>query len=490
MGLAVRNCCSWLLLLAVVYGPGFGCSGDGALVRHRRQSDWWRNNQRVVPGQSQGSSRGGSGGTYPGTNAVYGFGASRGGAQRVSTGGRAGGMLRQQPPTVISSSSPISVQCEEDRMVVSVMMDFYGNGKLVKSSDLSLGPQGCKPNTQSADEVIFQISLQDCGNTVQMMQDWVIYATNLTYSPTSSIPIIRTNPAVVPIMCYYYRHANVSSKAIEPTWVPFSTTVSIEERLSFSLRLMTEDWSGPRSSPIYQLGDILYIEASVDTQNHVGLILYIDRCVTTISPDPTSAPNYGLIEENGCLVDGMQDDSSSAFITPRVEPDKLQFTVDAFRFLGNDASLIYITCYLRAAATTQVPDAMTKACSYSKATQSWSAVEGPSSICQCCGTGTCSNPTALVSGGRGRFGRPRGKRDVLDEPHTEEGQTVTTLGPLLVIGPSQRDVSAAVTREESAPAELWVLVAVGCLSLLVVIVCAVFIGKSLKKPHYVLSVKK
>ena len=67
---------------------------------------------------------------------------------------------------------------------------------------------------------------------------------------------------------------------------------------------------------------------------------------------------------------------------------------------------------------------------------------------------------------------------------------MTTLGPLLLIGPSQRDVAAVVTREESAPAELWVLVAVGCLSLLVVMVCAVFIGKSLKKPQYVLSVKK
>ncbi|CAI9612215.1 unnamed protein product [Staurois parvus] len=82
-----------------------------------------------------------------------------------------------------------------------------------------------------------------------MIRDWVIYTTNLTYSPTSSIPIIRTNPAVVPIMCFYYRHGNVSSQAIKPTWVPFSTTVSSEERLSFSLVLMTEDWSGPRVLP-------------------------------------------------------------------------------------------------------------------------------------------------------------------------------------------------------------------------------------------------
>ncbi|XP_018421319.1 PREDICTED: zona pellucida sperm-binding protein 3-like [Nanorana parkeri] len=368
-------------------------------------------------------------------------------------------------------------------MVVNVQRDFYATGKLVQPTDLSLGPQRCQPNTQSTDAVIFQISLQDCGNTVQMTQDWVIYSTNLTYSPTSSIPIIRTNPAVVPIICYYYRHGNVSSKAIKPTWLPFSTTVSSEERLSFSLRLMTENWSGPRSSTVFQLGEIFYIEASVDTQNHMDLILYVDRCVATIAPDIGSTPSYDIIADNGCLVDGVQEDSSSAFIAPRISSDKLQFTVDAFRFLGADVSLIYITCFLRAAAATQVPDSLNKACSYNKAIKSWSAVEGPSNICQCCETLTCHTTNMLPpAGGRSRFGRPRafGKREALDEPNIE-GETVTILGPLLVTGPKQRDVALAVIKEESAPVELWLMVAIGCLSLLVVLACAVFIGKSLRK---------
>ncbi|XP_018427661.1 PREDICTED: zona pellucida sperm-binding protein 3-like [Nanorana parkeri] len=347
-------------------------------------------------------------------------------------------------------------------MMVRVYRNFYGTGKLVNPSDLSLGPQRCKPDSQSTEMVVFQVKLQDCGNAVQMTQDWVIYTTNLTYSPTSLIPIIRTNPAVVPIICYYYRHANVSREPIKPTWLPFSTTVSLEERLSFSLRLMAEDWSGPRSSPIFELGQILYIEASVDTRNHMNLILYVDRCVATISPDMTSAPSYDIITDNGCLVDGVQDDSSSTFIAPRISSDKLQFTVDAFRFLGADVSLIYITCFLRAAAATQVPDSRNKACSYNKVTKSWFAVEGPSPVCQCCERLTCL-PTAVIppmsAGGRSRFGRPRsfGKREALDEPNLE-GQTVTTLGPLLVTGPKQRLVTLSVKKEESAPVELWQIV--------------------------------
>ncbi|KAM5126686.1 zona pellucida sperm-binding protein 3-like [Mantella aurantiaca] len=482
MGLVMKIWCSWWLLL-VYGGSGFGF--DGVLVRHERQADWWRNYQRAVPGQ--GSPRWGS---RVSNHHEDKFGIPKERDPWGSLGGHAGGMPRQQPQ---SGSSPIGVQCGEDIMVVNVQRDLYGNGKLVKPSDLSLGPQRCQANHQSTDTLVtFQVNLQDCGNALQMTQDWMIYTTNLTYSPTSSIPIIRTNPAVVPIMCYYYRHGNVSSKAVNPTWIPFSTTVSSEERLSFSLRLMTEDWSGPRSSPIFQLGEILYIEASVDTQNHVDLILYIDRCVATLSPDAGSAHSYDIIADNGCLVDGIQDDSSSAFITPRVTPDKLRFTVDAFRFLGRDSSLIYITCYLRSAAASQVPDPMNKACSYSKATTSWSAVEGPSNICQCCDmTGSCSNPSTLTAEGRSRLGRPRGfGKRALDEPHMEKGQTVSTLGPLLVIGPKQSDITAALTQEEPAPAELWVLVAVGGVSLLVVIGCAVFIEKSLKNPRNVLSVEQ
>ncbi|XP_018431333.1 PREDICTED: zona pellucida sperm-binding protein 3-like [Nanorana parkeri] len=481
MGLWVRS--SWLLL-ALVFWPGFGLAGDGALVRQGRQSEWWRSHQGPVP--SRGSARRGFTELYWGGNEpVVGFGALRGESQ---LGGR-DGMLRQ---LLQSRSSPISVQCGEDIMVVSVKRDLYGNGKLVRPSDLSQGPQRCKPDPQSTDRVvIFQNGLQDCGNTVQTFQDWLIYTTNLTYSPTSSITIIRTNPAVVPILCYYYRHGNVSSKAVKPTWIPFSTTVTSEERLSFSLQLMTEDWSGPRSSPIFQLGDVLYIEASVDTRNHMNLVLYIDQCVATVSPDANSAPNYNIFIFCRCLMDGMQDDSSSAFITPRAQPDKLRFTVDAFRFLGVEVSLIYITCYLKAAAATQVPDSMTKACSYSKATTSWSAVEGPTSICQCCEMSTCSNPSGPIAGGRSRFGRPRafGKREAVTELNIEEGQKVTTLGPLIVIGPKQSDVAAAVTKEESPPLQLWVLVAIGCLSLLVVLVCVMFIRKSLTKSR-VLSVEQ
>ncbi|KAM4749246.1 zona pellucida sperm-binding protein 3-like, partial [Rhinophrynus dorsalis] len=277
-------------------------------------------------------------------------------------------------------------------MQVTVQRDLYGNGRLVKASDLTLGPRRCTPSSLSTDtDVIFQNGLQECGTVLQMTRDLLIYSTNLTYNPTPSrnSPIIRSNPATVPIQCYYHRHGNVSSKAIRPTWIPYSSTVSTEERLSFSLHIMSDDWRSKRTSNVFRLGEVFNIEASLDTENHVPMTIFIDSCVATLTPDINSSPRYEIINQNGCLVDGKQEDSSSAFVSPRPQPDKLQFTVDAFRFTGTDSSTIYITCNIRAAAISQDPDRMNKACSFSKTSNRWTAESGPTGICSCCETGNC-----------------------------------------------------------------------------------------------------
>ncbi|XP_063786861.1 zona pellucida sperm-binding protein 3-like [Pseudophryne corroboree] len=500
MGMCVRW--SWLLLVALVYGTGLASAGERVLVR-RQSGDWWRRHQssardsprgsHVVAAQpvsGLGSSRWGAqpvsglGSSRWGAQPVSGLGSSRWAAQPVSGWGspaRYDGGAAQSRQLAPPQNSPIRVQCGEDMMVVTVFRDLYGNGKLVKASDLSLGPQSCSPSPQSTDtSVVFKIGLQECGNAVQMMADWLIYTTSLTYTPTSpsGVPIIRTNPAVVPIQCFYPRHGNVSSNAIKPTWVPFSTTVSSEERLSFSLQLMMDDWSAPRPSSDFQLGDMFYIEASVNTQNHVPMMLFVDSCVATLSPDVQSTPNYALIAYNGCLVDGQQEDSSSSFISPRPEPDKLRFMVDAFRFTGIDVSLIYITCTLRAAAATQVPDPVNKACSYVKASSSWTAVDGSNTICQCCVTKNCAGTSrSLVS----PLGRPRriGKREVADGSTGEHG--LVTLGPLLVVGAGHVQASRMTT--ESGHLEQWVLVAIVLVSLVVLLGFLVLTVKRIFKRH-------
>ncbi|XP_075199340.1 zona pellucida sperm-binding protein 3-like [Anomaloglossus baeobatrachus] len=466
MELLVKWSC---LLVGLLYGPGFSSS----LVRHQRQSDAWRRNYQPGWGSSRGVGQ-------------HGAGSSRGNSWPSVSGwdNRYHGE-RQLRLLTQSPSSPISVQCGESNMVVMVNRDFYGNGKLVKPSDLTLGSQPCRAGPQSSDTtVIFDNSLEACGSDLEMTPEWLIYQINLRYTPSSSsnVPITRSNPALVPIQCYYPRHGNVSSNAIKPTWIPFSTTVTSEERLAFSLQLMTADFSAPTSVLVYSLGEILYIEASLDIQNHVPMILFVDRCMATITPDVNSRPSYDIISNNGCLMDSMEDDSSSVFVAPRPQANKLQFMVDAFRFTDSAASTIYITCTLRAAEINQTPDPMNKACSYNKASRSWTSVEGQSGICQCCTSRNC----ATTAGQRSQWGRQRGfqKRDV---GSSLEKHGLATLGPILVTGSRTNQVTGAGALKASRtgagpePLQLWVLVAIGSVTSVIVAVAFTVVGTCLLK---------
>uniref|UniRef100_A0A8C4YDJ6 Zona pellucida sperm-binding protein 3 n=1 Tax=Gopherus evgoodei TaxID=1825980 RepID=A0A8C4YDJ6_9SAUR len=229
---------------------------------------------------------------------------------------------------------------------------------------LSLGPAACRYTSLNAVEntMIFVAGLHECGSTLQMTPDSLVYSTSLNYNPTpaSNPVILRTNPAVIPIECHYPRKDNVSSKAIKPTWVPFSSTLSVEERLGFSLHLMNDDWGAERPSNGFQLGEVMHIQADVSTGNHVALRLFVDSCVATLTPDRDSSPRYAVIDFN--------DDTTSAFILRRTHLSP---------------GMIYITCHLKVTAAEQAPNSLNKACSFNK------AVEGTRDICRCCETGNC-----------------------------------------------------------------------------------------------------
>uniref|UniRef100_A0A8C3FMM0 Zona pellucida sperm-binding protein 3 n=1 Tax=Chrysemys picta bellii TaxID=8478 RepID=A0A8C3FMM0_CHRPI len=332
----------------------------------------------------------------------------------------------------VSLLRPVMVQCEEAQMVITVHRDLFGTGQLIKATDLSLGSAACQYTSLNAAEntVTFAAGLHECGSTLQMTPNSLVYSTSLFYNPTpASNPVIqRTSAAVIPVECHYPRKDNVSSRAIKPTWVPFSSTLSAEERLDFSLRLMNDDWSAERPSNGFQLGEVMHIQADVRTGNHVALRLFVDSCVATLGPDRDSSPRYAVIDFNGCLVDGRSDDTTSAFVSPRPRQDTLQFMVDVFRFAGDASDLIYITCHLKVTAAEQAPDALNKACSFNKAGNIWSPVEGTRQICSCCETGNCG-----LVGGQSRSVNPLDRWSGRRDSWGREDQADVVVGPLFIL---------------------------------------------------------
>uniref|UniRef100_UPI00398F8C5D zona pellucida sperm-binding protein 3-like n=1 Tax=Pristiophorus japonicus TaxID=55135 RepID=UPI00398F8C5D len=341
----------------------------------------------------------------------------------------------------VSPLQTVMVQCGEQNFLVRVQMDLFGTRHLIKAADLILGTAGCRPTgiyLQNS-TVLFDYGLHECGSTVKMTVDLLIYTTHLYYKPSPiGGVIVRTNSAVVPIECHYLRKRMVSSNAIEPTWVPFSSTKGAEGRLSFSLHLMTDDWSAQRASNIYHLGDLIHIEASVVTVSHMPLRLYIDRCVATLSSDQDSTPRYHIIDFNGCLLDSQGEDSFSSFVSHRDHRDKLQFNLDAFRFFEDARDLIFISCHLKVIAADQSPDSVNKACSFQKPANHWSLVneldlsmvQGSNEVCACCDGGNCRAPR-LQSGGRPHS---RDRREVLSEQGDLGSEVLLVMAVILAAG--------------------------------------------------------
>ncbi|KAJ8342382.1 hypothetical protein SKAU_G00323100 [Synaphobranchus kaupii] len=276
----------------------------------------------------------------------------------------------------------VTIQCGEDSIQLNVDVDLLGIGNLIQPSDITLG--SCGPAGQDHSHLLFETELHGCDSTLMMTEDTLVYTFALLYQPKAlgATPIIRTNAAVVGVQCHYMRLHNVSSNALKPTWIPYHSTLSAEDLIMFSLRLMADDWQLERTSNVFFLGDIINIEASVIQANHVSLRVFMDTCVATLEPNMDSIPSYDFIYDQGCLMDSKLTSSRSEFLS-RITDDKLQVKLDAFRFAQETRSQIYIFCHLR--ATAALPDSEGKACHFHQ--KGWISASGNDQVCSCCDTG-------------------------------------------------------------------------------------------------------
>ncbi|XP_064823955.1 zona pellucida sperm-binding protein 3-like [Oncorhynchus masou masou] len=282
----------------------------------------------------------------------------------------------EQPPLQQTVSRPVRVEtvavtCHSDYMEIIVKADLFKLGNLIDVDDLRLGveqyqdQEPCRATASAAgDEYRIFAALSDCGTKHMLNEDSLIYANLLRYTPrTTPDGVIRMAGAVIPIECHYERKYSLDSSSLQPTWIPFTATVSAEDTLQFSLKLMTSDWLYERGSGVYFLGDPINIEASVRVAHHTRLRVFVSSCVATLDPESNSVPRYVFIEGDGCLSDSQLPGSRSGFMH-RTQDHKLGFHIDAFRFYQEDRAELYITCHLMAVPVMDHAEPSNKACSF------------------------------------------------------------------------------------------------------------------------------
>ncbi|XP_054615675.1 zona pellucida sperm-binding protein 3-like [Dunckerocampus dactyliophorus] len=302
---------------------------------------------------------------------------------------------------------PVHVTCTERSMIVRVKADLYGPKRLVSPGELFLGgaehsgSRPCQALPAGDAEYIITAGLQDCGTQLSVSDDSVIYSNHLMFWPLPRRHgITRMTQAVIPVSCHYKRRHIVSSHSQELHRMSSTST----KTSPFSLKLMSDDWTRPRLSNIFYLGDVLNLEASYTNPGTQERLVFMDNCVATLSPDATSVPRYYFIENNGCLSDSRLRGSRSHFLS-RKKADVLQLRLDAFLFRQDERNSIFITCRLKARSEMWRGSPVNKACSYVHSR--WKSVDGSDDMCRCCES-TCSLKSSTWSNKDLRRQKPKG----------------------------------------------------------------------------------
>ncbi|XP_040415767.1 zona pellucida sperm-binding protein 3-like isoform X2 [Cygnus olor] len=235
--------------------------------------------------------------------------------------------------------SLVQVHCGSGRLSVAVPAGLLGTGAI---RELWLG-SGCGVTGADGGRYRLEHPLTACGTVLQ---------------------------------CRYPRRGSASSGAVQPTWVPFGSTVTHRRRLRFALDAYDRSWSSRLPLPTFVLGELINIQASVAADTRLPLQVFVDECVA--SPGAASQVTYQLIGDGGCLLDGRL--GRSRFL-PQRRGGALRFQLDTFLFPNASSPQIFLRCHLRAAVAGA---GGSKACSYDRTAAAWRSPDGAD--CSCCGS--------------------------------------------------------------------------------------------------------
>lgn len=333
---------------------------------------------------------------------------------------------------VTLQSAGLEITCGEVEVTITVKRHFFEEKRVpFKPENLRLGAnstqqRSCEATGPVSDShMVLSAGLRECGTESSVRGEWLVYSNQLVLlravvpTSTGSVVVRGATTVVIPVECHYKRKQTVNGDPLTPTWLPMTSTASAFGLLHFSLRTMAGGCAAQRDSSVYQHGEAVFLEASVEAPLHPPLALFVDHCVATLKPDPLSLPSYKFINKHGCLMDSILPGSSSQFF-PRKQENRLCFSVQAFRFNPESLEQMYISCQLRATVKPNSPSQLNKACSFHRPTFSWRATEGDDALCGCCDSDDCF----------GKTGEENSRHTTQRDTEKKKYEADSTVGPL------------------------------------------------------------
>uniref|UniRef100_A0A3Q1I155 ZP domain-containing protein n=1 Tax=Anabas testudineus TaxID=64144 RepID=A0A3Q1I155_ANATE len=242
----------------------------------------------------------------------------------------------------------------------------------------------CFPTSVTASEAVFNAYFNDCNFRMLVTGDRLIYTNDLTYDSSSGSDL---QPLTQLVVCSFKRPKGWRPQMYDSVFNTYGLG-----QLVFQLSFMNDDFSGPAASTSFPLGSFIPLKASVEQEHHQPLLLLLEKCVASTTPELQPDSNlYPIVNNKGCLMDSK---TSRSKFEPREETSEIRLSLQAFRFsLGEEVS---IHCELGVWDPTSL-DHSKKACHYVKY-HGWELLDNPvkSNLCNCCDSSCNSRKTRSI----------------------------------------------------------------------------------------------
>ncbi|XP_041658469.1 zona pellucida sperm-binding protein 3-like [Cheilinus undulatus] len=251
----------------------------------------------------------------------------------------------------------------------------------------------CFPTSLSAREAVFSVDFNDCNFRRLVTGDKLIYSNDLTYISSPDSHVVPFNH---PVVCMYERPSDWYPLIYDPEFSTYG-----EGDLVFHIELMNGNFSSAAESTSFPLGSLIPIKASVSQKTHQPLLLLLEECVASTTPELQSDSSiYPIITNKGCLVDSK---ISRSKFEPRQKSSEIHLSLQAFRFALEKE--VFIHCQLLAWDPTLL-DNSKKACHYDK-DYGWGLLDNPANnnLCDCCESSCNSRRTRSIISGKHGVGR-------------------------------------------------------------------------------------
>ncbi|CAM4570396.1 unnamed protein product [Lepidochelys olivacea] len=202
----------------------------------------------------------------------------------------------------------VTVQCLLDgHFVLVVSRDMSDHPIILESVRLAYAQAGCGPIRMTEAFVIFRFPLMQCGTTVQVIHDKLIYENQLISGidirtgPDGSIT--RDSTFILHARCIY-NASDFLPVQVEVFLPPTPAPVTQAGPLRLELRIATDpsyrSYLSERDYPVVKvLRDPVYMEVRILHRTDPSLVLVLHQCWATPSANPLQQPQWPILVD-GC----------------------------------------------------------------------------------------------------------------------------------------------------------------------------------------------